>query len=73
MVNITLLNNVGTLSTQVKRVTTSMASNSILLSFDTDDMARSIEDMIKRRGYKTEHTEKTVKVFNATDFDFIID
>lgn len=73
MVNITFLNDVGTLSTQANKVTTSVASNSIFLYFDTDEQARSIEDMLKRKGYITEHTDKTVKIFNANDFDLIFD
>lgn len=69
MIEITFVNYSDALTFNASSLTTYNTTNSFYLSFENDDKARETEEIIKRHGYKTEHTDSTIRVFNKDSFE----
>jgi hypothetical protein len=47
----------------------SHGSNILVMNFETDELARDTEEILKRNNFKTKHNESQITILNISDYE----
>lgn len=47
-------------------------TNMLVMNFETDELARDTEEILKRNNFKTKHSNCEISILNISDYDMTI-